>query len=165
MDRRVVVALVVILLLAIGGFSLLRAVDAQRPKGTDTEQIQMMLFQGEQAAESRNAGAVNRMLSKDYNDGLFNAERARYAIADYLRNHRSIDITIPSESVSFQPGPDGKTGVVRFRLMVNGQTEGGPTSQEMNLTLTVVKEPVHYFGVFPGEEWRIKSAGGYEGIE
>jgi hypothetical protein len=165
MDRRVVVALLVVLVLAVGGFSLLRAVDAQRPKGTDAEQIQDMLYQGERAAERRDASAVSRLVSKDYNDGMFNAARARYAIGDYLRRQRSIDITIPSESVSFQPGPGGKTGVVRFRLLLNGQSEGGPTSSAMNLTLTVVKEPVRYFGVFPGEEWRITSAGGYEGLE
>jgi hypothetical protein len=165
MDRRVVIALVVILLLAIGGFSLLRAVDAQRPKGTDAEQIQTMLFEGERAAERRDVGAVSRMLSKEYNDGLFNADRARYAIGDYLRRQRSLDITIPTESVVFEPGADGKTGTVRLTLLLNGQSEGGPTSTQMNLTLTMMKEPVHYFGVFPGEEWRVTAAGGYEGLE
>src|SRR5205809_1133546 len=107
MDRRLVVALVVVLLLAVGGFSLLRAVEAQRPKGSDAEQIQAMLFEGERAAEQHKAATLGRLISKNYNDGFFNADRARYAIGDFLRRQRSIDITIPAESVNFQPDADG----------------------------------------------------------
>lgn len=155
----------VVLALLVGGGLLWRAVEARRPRGTDAEQIRALLLQGELAAERGDAPGVGRLLSERYNDGYFNYARARAAIGDYLRRHRRLEITIPGESISFSPGPDGRTGSVSLRLRLRSAEEPAAAGPEVQLTLEVVKEPVRYFGLFPGEEWRILSAGGYEGLE
>ena len=45
------------------------------------------------------------------------------------------------------------------------QREGGRYSSDVAMSIGLAKEPVHYFLVFPGEEWKVISADGYAGLE
>lgn len=156
----------VLLALALAALAVIRAVDAQRPKGSDQQQIQALLLKGETAAEQRNSGALNRLISDNYRDSLGMTEtQIRYQIIDYLRNHRSIDVEIPANSVQVQLAPDQRTGTLRFHARVTAQGESSQNSMDIDMTCGVAKEPVRYFWVFEGAEWKVTSADGYSGLE
>lgn len=139
------------------------AVDAQRPHGSDVQQLQEMLRDGERAAEQGNAGAIHRFISPHYQDDIgLKDTQIKYQINRYLRDHRGMELTIPSASVQVQVAPDGKTASMDFSVSMssgNGSTGGAP------IHLDLVKEPVFYYLVFPGEEWKVVKAGGYPAME
>jgi hypothetical protein len=165
MKRNGIIALVILAVLAGGALGVKRAVDAQRPSGTDDDQLREILYEGERAAERLDAGGIVHYISPNYQDNLgMNAARMNYQIRRYLSQRKSLDVTIPAESVHTQIAPDGKTGAVSFHVQVNSQG-GGAGSADWNLTLKTAKERVYYFWVFPGEEWRITSAEGYTALE
>ena len=167
MNWKLMAVLGTILALALGALLVKRAVDAQRPKGTDVQQIQAILLQGETAAEQRNSQALNRLISEDYQDGLGMTEtQIRYQIGDYLRSHRAINVEMPSQSIQVEVRPDGRRAQARFHARVT--TQGGENnsgSLDIDMTMQLAKEPVHYLVFFPGEEWKIVSADGYSGLE
>ena len=182
-EGRMKILMIVAAALALaGGGSLwvMRAVDAQRPKGSDEEQLRRLLYVGETAAEQHNSTSINRLISEDYRDSLGMSDTSlKYQIRDYLSQRRSIDVMIPSERVEVYIAPDGKTGTVTFPMtVINQQTTASPapggltgsqqdpsptasSGGDMTLTLGVRKERVHYFYLFPGEEWKVTSAEGY----
>jgi hypothetical protein len=165
MNRGALVTLGLLLLLALVGLGVKRAVDARRPQGTDAEQIRRLLYEAERAAERRDASGVNRYISDDYDDGTFNAARARYAVMDYLRSQQSVEINIPSETIHVQVDPDGRTATADFRVQFARQTGGGSFYNDIDMSLRLQKEPVHYYVLFPGEEWRIVRAEGWHGLD
>lgn len=139
------------------------AVDARRPKGSDTEQIEQLLLAGEAAAERRDAAALGRLVSRHYRDSSgFTAASLRYRIAEYLRRQQSIEIEIPLRSVRIRVDPGTKTAVAEFDLTLRTQAEGVSLRADLHPVLTLAREPVYYFGIFPGEEWRVTSAEGYQ---
>lgn len=161
MNLKVVGGLVGLILVAGGALGLKMAVDAQRPKGSDQEQIQTMLMDGEKAAKRKDAAGINRFISRDYSDGLGMTDTSlKYQVNDYLRRKSSFDITVPLESTQVMINPDGRTGTAQFIVRVNAEN-----SASFPMTLKLVKEPVHYFLFFPGEEWKVISAEGYAGLE
>src|SRR5690349_1911057 len=114
--------------LAAAGIWIRAAVEAQRPKGSDEEQIRRMLYEGERAAEQRNAGGVSHFISADYDDGTLRAAQVRYEIGRYLQSEQSLEITIPSESVQPVIDPGGRTGTVMFRMSVGHRGANGSGS-------------------------------------
>jgi len=166
MSGRAVQIVVVLLLLLVAAGGVYQAVEARRPKGSDVAQLQQILLDGEAAAEQKNAAGIARFLSKDYKDDLGMSDTSLgYQIREYLRQARTVDVTIPTESIQIQVSPDGKTGSVNFRVAISTQGDRGGGGAETQMSLQVAKEPVHYFGVFPGQEWRVTSAGGYAALE
>lgn len=174
--KAIVIGATVLALLGGGSLWTLRAVDAQRPKGSDEDQLRRMLYVGETSAEQHNSTAINRLISEDYRDSLGMSDTSlKYQIREYISQRRAIDVVIPSEKVDVYVAPDGKTGTVTFPMTVTNPVapptsgsdgaaySGGAAASggEMTLTLGVRKERVHYFFVFPGEEWRVTSAEGY----
>lgn len=141
------------------------AVEARRPRGSDTLQILRMLQQGEAAAERRDVSGITRFVSPDYRDTVgMNAERLRFQIADYFRRRTApLEVEIPSRAVLVQVEPGGRLAAVQFPLLLGGTGEGA--APEMRLTLRLRKEQVFYYWLFPGEEWRITSAEGYVPFE
>lgn len=145
-----------------GGLWINAAVDAQRPRGTDTEQIRHLLQTAEQAAERGDSAALGRLVSDDYRDEVgFSDTSVRYQIRDYLRTHRFAEVTIPSRALQISVGPDGKTATATFPVMLQIQRRDEAGSVQLTLSLTLHKDPVHYFYVFPGAEWRITRTEGY----
>ena len=162
MNGKLIAGLIAAALLGAAAFGVMRAVDAQRPKGTDTEQLLRMLAQGEAAAERRDAPSVCRLISENYSDSLgFSDSSVKYNIRSYIQEHRTIELTIPREKIQVRISPDGKTGNVDFLLI---QHSRGGGAAEMPISLKVAREPVHYFLMFPGEEWRVTAADGYMGM-
>ena len=164
MKRVGIVALAVLLVLGLATWGVMRAVDAQRPKGTDLDQLRQMLYDGERAAEQRNAVGVTQFISDDYQDDMFNADRARWAVRDWMRRSEAIELDIPGDSIVFQPGPDGKSGTLEFLLRSVQRVVGFPVPLQMQITLRVGKERVYYYWIVPGEEWRVTGASGYQGF-
>lgn len=166
--NRLMVGVVGVLVLGLGASLFVwRTVEAQRPRGTDTEQLQRMLYEGERAAERKDAGGVTRYISNDYQDAVGLSDSAvRYEIASYIRRQRQTDLTIPGESVQINIDPSGKTGTVAFQMEVRTQGEsGGTNTNSLGMTLRVAKEPVRYLWLFPGEEWKVVSSEGYSSLE
>jgi len=161
---RGLVVLAVIAVLAGLAYGVKVAVDAKRPKGTDDEQIRRMLYEGEQAAERRDAAGVSRYMSNDYDDGTFRAAQIRYQIGQWFRDNSSVDVEIPSETIETEIDPGGQTARVQFRMTVGRRGVNGNSGAEMEVVLRLKKDPVYYFGVFPGREWRVVSAGGWQAI-
>jgi hypothetical protein len=161
---KVIGAWVGVLALAGAALGVKLAVDAQRPRGTDQQQLQQMLFQGEQAAERRDPAGINRLISSDYSDSIGMSDTSmKYQINRYLRRQQSVQVAIPLESIQTEIAPDGRTGTVRFQVNVVAQSRDGTVPNNLSLVLKVRKEPVFYFWVFPGEEWRVISVEGHEG--
>lgn len=170
----------VLLLLAGAGIWLYRAVESQRPRGSDDQQIRAMVAQCEDAAEARRSGPILRWISENYRDQVgFSDSSVKYQIRDYIRSHASIQIEIPPDRVQVSVEPDGQRATVSFPVTsvtvagaVNrfgvGETPAPanptPLRQDFSLSLTLVKERVYYCWVFPGAEWRIVSADGYGGV-
>lgn len=166
MNWKVMGVLAAVLVVALGALLLKRAIDAQRPKGTDVEQIQSVLLKGEAAAERKDAAAMGRLISDNYRDNLGMTEtQIRYQIADYMRNHSAIEVDLPANSIQTELGPDGRTARVRFRVRVATRSSESQGTTDLEMALTMAKEPVHYFWIFPGEEWKVTSAEGYGGLE
>jgi hypothetical protein len=167
MQRRGIAAVAAILALAAGSLGVKMAVDAQRPTGTDEEQIRRLLVEGESAVERRDAAGVNRLISENYRDGMgFSDTSVKYQIKDYLRGKRAIEVQIPSESVDVRVDAPSKTATARFHVSTRMQAAAGsPVPTELDLGLTLAKERVYYYWVFPGEEWKVTSAEGYGALE
>jgi hypothetical protein len=150
------------LLLVIGIVWLLRAVDAQRPHGSDTDQIKALVAEGNRAAIRRDAGTLGRLVSNNYKDSFgMPAETIRRQAAAVIGRARRVDLAIDASREAVTVDPDGRHGSVTFP--VNFQATGGdaPYSFQGTLTLRLAKEPVRYFLVFPGEEWRVIAVDGY----
>jgi hypothetical protein len=165
MKRGPILALAAVAVVALMALAVKRAVDARRPQGTDAEQIRQLLYDGERAAERRDSATLNRLISQDYDDGYFNAARVRYTITDYLRRQQAVEITVPSELIVVDVAPDGRAATARFRVQFARQADGGSFYHDLDMTLHLQKEPVYYYVIFPGEEWRITRAGGWEALE
>ncbi len=160
--RTAVWALGVLVLLLAGGQGLKAAIDAQRPKGTDIQQLMRMLVDGQAASERGSASGITHFIAEDYRDGFgMNAPRLRYSIVDFFRRQRVKEMLIPSSGVQIRIDPGGESGTVQFPVRMSLVGPGGDSSQEFTLRLRMQKEPVRYFGVFPGAEWRVTSADGY----
>jgi hypothetical protein len=169
MNRAMIGTLAAILGVASAALWVKLAVDAQRPRGSDVQQLRQMLTDGEKYAEQRNAPALGRFISDNYRDNLGMSDSAlRYEMNNWFRQHRAVEVTIPSEAVQITLSPDGKTGAVTFPVSLGLQGQGQastPSRHDLTLTLSVAKEPVHYFWIFPGEEWKVTSADGYAEAE
>jgi hypothetical protein len=162
--KRTLILLGVLALLLAGGAALgiKLAVDAQRPKGTDAEQIQWMLYHAERAAERLQPAPLQKLIAKEYSDALgANGPRMRLEIMHYLRQQTSLEVEIPAEAIRIEVAPDGRTATAGFPIRVTTQGQGGSGRTDAVLSLSLVKEPVHYFFLFRGEEWRVKSVAGY----
>jgi hypothetical protein len=142
---------------------LLHAVNAQRPKGGDAEQIRAVIAACDRAASRRDAATINRYLSNEYRDSFgFRADQARIEVGRVLGSARQVQIYVPRDSEAVSVNPDGRHAAARFELHL--QTTGGQAgglTYNGTLYLRLQKEPVRYFLVFPGSEWRITSAEGY----
>ena len=161
-----IVSLLVLVLLAAGALGVKLAVDAQRPKGTDVEQIREMLRQGEAAAERAQAGGITKFISEDYQDSLGMTDSSlKYQIRDYMKRNGSMEITVPERSIEIRVSPDGKRATASFQVSASTQREGGRFSSDVEMSIGLAKEAVHYFVIFPGEEWKVVSADGYAGLE
>ena len=157
------VAVLAIVLLAASALGVKAAVDAKRPQGTDIEQIQRMLLEGEQAAERGDAAGIHRYISPDYRDevGLGDTQ-VKYQINRYIRERKGLELTIPSRSVAIEVAPDGRTATCSFSVSV---TAANGSASDVPIHLQLVRERVYYYWLFPGEEWKVVSAGGYPGMD
>lgn len=167
MNRTVILVVVIALLLGGAALAVKAGIDAQRPQGADTEQIQRILYEAERAAERRDVSGLTRFISEDYHDNPgMNAPRLKYAIRDWMRARRSVDVEIPSRSVRVEAAPDGKNATARFHVRLSADVaERGATAAEMDMSVRLAKERVYYYWLFPGEEWKVTGAEGYTAAE
>ena len=160
--NKAVVILAAIVITASAAFGIKLAVDSRRPRGTDVQQLRRMLLEGEAAVEARRPADINRFISGDYRDNLGMSDTSlKYQIREYLQQRQAVELTIPSESIQINVDPDGRAGTVQFQVSVTSQVAGNALANQHSLSLRVAKERVHYYWVFPGEEWRVTSAEGY----
>jgi hypothetical protein len=144
--------------------SLTMAVQARMPKGTDVEQIRMLLDRGERAIEARELGPVMALISTQYKDSNgFRRDTARYTIGRAMRDSENIEITIPERSLQIQIAPDGEHATLTCEVTITTtpRSTGGTTPYQSRVTLHLAKEPAKILGVFPTETWRVTSAEGY----
>ncbi|MFN3648739.1 MAG: hypothetical protein ACK47B_04085 [Armatimonadota bacterium] len=166
MNGRLVAVGLALVLVAGGGFALWRSVEAQRPKGSDAEQIRAMLAEGERATERLDAAGLGRFISDDYRDNLGLSDTSvKYQIRRYFREHDAIEVEIPEQSIEVNVSPNSDTGSVSFLARVGVATDAKTATYDLPMTLQVKKEPVHYYWLFPGEEWKVTSAEGYGALE
>jgi hypothetical protein len=162
MSNRWTAILIGLVLLAGAAFGVWRAVEAQRPQGTDEQQIRTMLFEGERAAERLDAAALGHLISDDYRDNLGMSDTSvKYEMRRYLKQQQSLEVDIPSESIDVNIEPDGKQASISFQARVAARTEGQASTFDLPMSLRLKKERVFYYWIFPGEEWRVTSAEGY----
>ena len=158
--QAIVLAVVVFAASALG---VKAAVDAKRPQGSNTEQIQRMLLDGERAAERGDAAAIHRLISPNYRDevGLKDTQ-VKYQINRYLRERPGLEITIPTQSVLIEVAPDGRTAACSFLISAHS---ANASTQDVPIHLQLARERVYYYWLFPGEEWKVVSAGGYPAMD
>jgi hypothetical protein len=138
---------------------------AQRPKGSNAEQIQALLARGERAVETRRVSEAIALISRSYRDdaGLRYAS-LRLLAQRQLSRAPSLEVTLPSRSLRIAVGPDGKHATAQAQVIVRGAEQvTGSDEIALHLTFELAKEPVRYYALFPGEEWRIVKSGGWQG--
>jgi hypothetical protein len=164
--RTLITVALALLLLGGGALGVKAAVDSRRPTGSDEDQIRRMLYDGERAAERRDGAALNAMISENYRDSLGMSDSSlKYQIREFLRRNQVIEITVPSESIRVSVDPGAKSASVSFRVSARAGRRGGGPANSFEMSLQLVKEPVYYYWLFPGEEWRVAAAEGYTGFE
>jgi hypothetical protein len=154
----------VLIALVAAGVSLAMAVQARMPKGTDAEQIRLLVERGERAIEARELGAVMALISTKYKDSNgFQRDTARYAIGRAMRDSENIEITIPERSLQIRVAPDGQHATLACDVTITTtpRSTGGTVPYQSRVTIELAKEPAKIFGVFPTETWRVTSAEGY----
>jgi hypothetical protein len=150
------------LILLAGIVWLVRAVDAQRPRGSDADQIRALVSRGLKAAERRDATTLGQLVSNDYKDSFgFRAETVRRQASAIIGRARQVTISVPGDQEVIQVEPGGRQGSVIFPIGFQAAGGDAPYSFQGTLTLRLAKEPVRYYLVFPGEEWRVVAVEGY----
>lgn len=162
MKPKLIAGGVVVLAVVLAALWVLRAVEAQRPKGTDEDQIRTLLMEAEAAAERGDSAGLTRYISESYRDNIgFSETSVKWQIRDYMRRFRFQEIVIPAEAIRVNVLPDGLRATAQFPLRGTVQGPSGTSSFQLDMTLSLAREPVYYFWIFPGAEWRITSAEGY----
>ena len=87
---------------------------AQRAKGTDLEQIRLVMVRGERALEERHMSEAMALVSKTYHDdeGL-RFEQLRALVGNQLRQAERVDINVPARMLNVQVDRDGKHATAR----------------------------------------------------
>jgi hypothetical protein len=166
MKQFTILSLGAVLLLGSGTLAVRTAVLAKHPKGDDAAQIRRLVLQGEEAARRKDATAIGRLISEDYQDGLgMRAPQIRLQVREAFRSSQSIQVSVPPEQVEVEIDQNGATGTVWLNVNVASQSAESRSFNNMSLTLRVAKEPVRYYWLFPGAEWRVTSAEGYGGLD
>src|SRR5262249_50282566 len=128
--------------------------------------IRSIFVRGERAIEERKVPEVMALVSRDYRDdeGL-RFGSLRLLAARQMRDAQSIEITIPDQLLHIEVEPDGKHAWAQARVDIRVATSFG-TTEDLSSTLSFrfVKEPVRYYLMFPGEEWRLIKAEGWHGM-
>jgi hypothetical protein len=152
-----------IVVLAGGGLLwLLRAVAAQRPPGSDQDQIRALIATGARAAMRRDSDAIGRLVSPEYHDASgMRADPLRRQIRSFLADVREISVNIPQNSLVVAVDADRRHATAQFYLQFRTSGARGEMNFGNTLRLQLAKEPVRYYLVFPGAEWRVVSADGY----
>ena len=162
LQRRVAIAAATLVVICGAAMGVRALVEAQRPRGTDTEQLMQMLFDGERAAERRSTQGVTRFLARDYRDSLGNnKDRMRLLVRDAILRFQGMDVIVEEPRIDLDEGSASGTVAFQVRVVAGPETGGSPSQ----IVLRVVKEPVRYYWLFPGAEWRIQSADGYMSLE
>src|SRR5687768_9216594 len=104
-------------------FGVKAAIDGKRPKGTNTEQIMQMLYEGERAAERRSASGISKYLAETYEDSLGNnKDRMRYIIRDGITRYRGLNVNLTDIQIQMDPGDE--TATASFQVHFNGEMDG-----------------------------------------
>lgn len=166
MNQKTITWLCVVAAVAMAAVGIKLAVDARRPRGSDVQQIQGLIERGATAADRRDAAAMGHLISSHYRDSLGMSDVSlRYQINDFFRRQSAIQVTLPPDRLKIDVQPAGKTAAAQFHVVVATQGSGGSMTTELDMTLQFAKEPVYYYWLFPGEEWRVTSAENYGALE
>jgi hypothetical protein len=140
---------------------------AQRPKGSDQQQIRELMVRGERALEQRSRSAAMALVAREYQDTegwRFGTLRA--FLARVLPQTETVAINVPSRFVRIDVERDGRHATVQARADLHATTRFNTViDQPLNLTLRLVKAPVRYYMVFPGQEWRLVQMEGWQALE
>ena len=166
MNQITITWLCVVAAVAMAAVGIKLAVDSRRPRGTDPQQIQGLITHGVEAADRRDAAAMGHLISSHYRDSLGMSDVSlRYQINDFFRRQSAIQVNLPPDRLKIDVQPGGKTATAQFHVAVSTQGTGGSTTTELDMTVQLAKEPVYYYWLFPGEEWRVTSAENYGALE
>jgi hypothetical protein len=138
---------------------------AQRPKGGDVEQVRELMVRGEQALEGRSLSAAMAVVSKHYHDESgWRRDSLRRTVGRLLQQTESVAINIPARSMRIEVDAAGRRAMVRAHVDLRAASRyDSDIEQSLDLTLQFVKEPARYYGLFPGEEWRLVQMEGWQG--
>jgi hypothetical protein len=151
-----------LVLLAVAGLWVWRAVEAQRPQGSDEAQIRALILDCARAAERRDARVLAHWISEEYRDANgFSAEIVQRQAARILANAREVRAFIPADSLTIQVGLDRDTASAAFSVQFRASGKNGELRFEGPLQLRLRREPVRYYLIFPGAEWRVAGVDGY----
>jgi len=153
---------VVLVVLLAGGTWLWRAIENQRPKGSDEDQIRSVIASGVRAANRRNPGGVTRLISDRWEGFGMRADQMRPAVARFLQESGKTRVFIPSNSIAIQVQPAGSAAQASFKLQFLAEnTEAAVPAFDGLIQVGLAKEPVRYYWFFPGREWRVTGATGF----
>ena len=114
------------------------------------------------AASRRSAAGVGRFISEHYRDSLgFSDASVRYQMRRYFREQRFLEIEVPQETVKIEIDRNRETATAALQARVRTESQGQEMLRDLQITLRFAREPVYYFWVIPGEEWKVTSAEGY----
>jgi len=139
----VVAAAAVLLVIAVALF-----INLRRPPLSDEERVKQLFLDAAYAVNTKNAAALMRLVSDDYNDGTFTKRELRRLAIEGLRSSGRI-IVVPSlRSLQI------RGGWAHAELEVDVQTEGYDVApQHLSLSVDLARR---------GRDWKIIRATGWE---
>jgi hypothetical protein len=139
---------------------------AQRPQGADAAQIKTLMIRGERLLEERNIAGAMGLVSRDYRDDEgFRYGSLRAVAGRKLHEARSVDVTLPERLLRIEVRPDGREAVAQARVDLRVASDYDTVHDaSANLTFRFRKEPVRYYLMFPGEEWRLVKMEGWQAL-
>lgn len=153
---------VVLIALLSGGIWLWRAIENQRPKGSDEDQIRSLIATGGRAANRKDPGTVNTLISDQWEGFGMRADQMRPMVARFLKESGRTRAYIPSNSIAIEVEPEGQKAKASFKLQFQGENPDTSVPAFDGLVqVGLTKEPVRYYWVFPGREWRVTSTTGF----
>jgi len=157
--NRLRLTLLVLFALVAGFGWLWHRAEQRRPQGSDLEQIQALVLEARDDAGRRDASAVLRHVSRHYRDpnGFTYPILARQVRRILAEQDPSIVAEV--QSIRLEAGGERATADVYVR--VTGDPGVAPLPIDTTLHLSLAKEQVRFYVLFPGRQWKVTAVTGY----
>jgi hypothetical protein len=132
---------------------------ATRENGTDTEQIMAVIERGRQGVEKKSTDQAASCVSKSYADDYgMKYDTLRIWAAQAFHSETNYEVIVSTPEVNVQ----GDEAQAKTHVIVNVTSEGGRQAFKEDVTLSMKKEPIRKFLIYPTMEWKVTKIEGLD---